>query len=180
MLGVWQFYGMYATLCRLMILSIALLGASLAVASVPAPAPDRAVAAPDFALKALDGHNYRLSEYRGQVVAVVFWASWCGGCRRELERLQRLGDIYGDAGLQVLGVAVDLQADPARSVAAAAGAAFPQLLDSAGSISRAYGIEELPTIVLVSRAGTLRASYGEIDAQGERTLLNELRMLLDE
>jgi peroxiredoxin len=165
---------------RLTILSIAWLMCCLAVTDVSAAAAAEPVLAPDFALKALDGHNYRLSEYRGEVVAVVFWASWCGRCRRELERLQRLRGIYGDAGLQVLGVTVDEKADSARSVAAAVGAAFPQLLDSSGTVSKAYRLESLPMIVLVGRAGTLHATHGELDAQGERELLGQLRMLLDE
>jgi peroxiredoxin len=177
---LWQFYGMSASLRHLSTLPSALLWALLAVAGSPAMAAEPAPVAPDFALKAMDGYNYRLSEYRGKVVAVVFWASWCGACRHELERLQRLGDIYGEAGLQVLGVAVDVQAEQARSLATAAGVAFPQLLDSSGSVSRTYDVGNLPTIVLVGRAGFRRATHGEIDAQGEAQLLAELRMLLDE
>jgi peroxiredoxin len=177
---LWQFYRMSAPLRHLPPCLIAWLGAFLAIAGSPAVAAAPAAAAPDFALKALDGHNYRLSEYRGEVVAIVFWASWCGGCRRELERLQRLGDIYGDAGLQVLGVAVDVQAEQARSLATAVGVSFPQLLDPSGSVSRSYRLENLPAIVLVGRAGFRRATHGEIDAQAEAQLLAELRMLLDE
>ena len=178
--GVWQFYRMSAITRRLTTLSIAWLICCLAVPGASVAAEAQPAVAPDFALKALDGHNYRLSEYRGEVAAVVFWASWCGRCRRELERLQRLRGIYGDAGLQVLGVAVDEKADSARSVAAAVGADFPQLLDSSGSVSKAYRLESLPMIVLVGRAGTLYARYGELDAQGERELIGQLRMLLDE
>lgn len=137
-------------------------------------------AAPDFALKALDGYNYRLSEYRGDVVAVVFWASWCGGCRPELERLQRLAGLYGDAGFQVLGVTVDEMADPARAVADAVGAAFPQLLDSTKSVSKTYRLQDLPTTVLIDRSGAVRFVHGELDTRGEREVLGELRMLLDE
>lgn len=177
---VWQLYGMSASFPRLLTLSIAWLAVILALAGSPVVAAEPTAAAPDIALKGLDGYNYRLSEYRGKVVAMVFWASWCGGCRRELERLQRLSEVYGDAGLQVLGVTVDPQAEQARSIAMAAGATFPQLLDSTGSVSKAYRLEALPTIVLIGRAGTLRTTQGEIDVQGERILLAELRMLLDE
>jgi peroxiredoxin len=177
---VWQFYRMSAITRRLTTLSIAWLMGCLTVTDVSVAAAAEPVVAPDFALKAVDGYNYRLSEYRGEVVAVVFWASWCGRCRRELERLQRLQGIYGDAGLQVLGVTVDAKADSARSVAAAVGATFPQLLDSSGSVAKAYRLESLPMIMLVGRAGALHTTYGELDPQGERELIGQLRMLLDE
>lgn len=147
-----------------------------AVAARPAAAgPDA-----DFALKALDGHNYRLSEYRGEVVAVIFWASWCGGCRDELQRLQELRQIYGDAGLQVLGVLVDDEVEQARAVAAATGAAFPQLVDASKDVSRSYQLQSLPAILLLDRAGAPRFRYGELDARDDRRLLGELRLLLDE
>ena len=158
-----------------------LIGVSLFLAGGGAQvAVAEARAAPDFALKALDGYNYRLSEYRGDVVAVVFWASWCGGCRRELERLQRLAGAYGNAGFQVLGVTVDETADPARAVAEAVGAAFPQLLDSTKSVSKAYRLQDLPTTVLIDRSGAVRFVHGESDTRDEREALGELRMLLDE
>jgi peroxiredoxin len=152
---------------------------ALSLAAGDAGAED-AAAAPDFALKATDGHNYRLSEYRGEVVAVLFWASWCGGCRRELERLQSLSKVYGETGLRVLAVTMDERPELAQSVAASAGVAYPLLLDATKSVSRAYRLKELPTIALVDRSGALRFAHGEIDARGERELLAELRTLLDE
>lgn len=136
--------------------------------------------APDFALKALDGYNYRLSEYRGEVVALVFWASWCGGCRRELGRLQALANVYGEAGLQVLGITVDEKPEAARSVAAAVGASFPQLLDSDKSVSSRYRPEALPTVLLIDRSGAVRFRYGELEPDQDRSVVERLRMLLDE
>ena len=156
-----------------------LAGLALSLAGAGARAAD-SVPAPDFVLKALDGHNYRLSEYRGEAVAVLFWASWCGGCRRELERLQSLRNVYGETGLQVLGVVVDERPDQALAVATAAGIAYPQLVDAAKTVSRAYDLRNLPTILLIDRSGALRFAHGEIDVHAERELLAELRTLLDE
>ncbi len=166
--------------CRLGYALLAGLALGLAGSCPVTAAAEAPGLAPDFALKALDGYNYRLSEYRGEVVAVVFWASWCGGCRHELERLQGLSGVYGNAGMKILGVTVDEQPDTARAVAAAIGADFPQLLDSGKSASKAYRLESLPTTLLIDRSGMLRYAYGELDARGESEMLGQLRMLLDE
>jgi len=154
--------------------------AGVLVAAAAAAAPAQSAMAPEFALKALDGRNHRLSEHRGEVVAIVFWGSWCGACRGELERLERLRGIYGNAGLRVLGVVLDTDATEARDIAAAAGTAFPQLHDRDGEVARSYRPRKLPSTLLVDRAGLLRFAYGELDATGERAMLGELRSLLDE
>lgn len=145
-----------------------------------AAADSEPAAAPDFALKALDGRNHRLSEHRGEVVALLFWGSWCGGCRRELERLERLRSTYAGAGLVTYGVVLDEEAGEARSIAAALGTSYPQLHDARRSVAKAYRPERLPTLLLVDRSGAVRFAYGELDARGERALLADLRGLLDE
>ncbi|MDH4260364.1 MAG: TlpA family protein disulfide reductase, partial [Gammaproteobacteria bacterium] len=76
-------------------------------------APVLASTAPDFALPSVSGANYRLSEHRGEVVALIFWASWCGECRRELERFEKLRATYAPAGFVVLSVSLD--EEPARA-----------------------------------------------------------------
>ena len=63
--------------------------------------------APDFVLKAIDGTNLRLSEFRGQVVLVNFWARWAGDSRQEMPALDRINTTYERAGLVVLGVSID-------------------------------------------------------------------------
>ncbi len=73
------------------------------------------VAAPDFALKSTAGRNIRLSEYRSEVVALAFWASWCGDCRDQLPALERLQQALAADGLQVLTVSFDDQTEQARS-----------------------------------------------------------------
>ncbi len=152
------------------------------LASMPAAVPCAAASEPvaDFALKALDGRNYRLSEYRSEVVALVFWASWCGGCRAEMQRFDTLHATYADAGLVVLGINVDDDRARAQAIAAATGTRYPQLLDADKRLGRAFGLERLPMAVLIDRNGVARFEYGELDARGERQMLGELRMLLDE
>src|SRR5580658_10401781 len=86
----------------------ALLTASFLVAASKAAAPTLVGKdAPDFVLKSMDGRNLRMSEYRGQVVLVNFWARWAGDSRQEMPALDRINTTYGRAGLVVLGVSID-------------------------------------------------------------------------
>jgi peroxiredoxin len=137
-------------------------------------------AAPDFALSSTAGTNYRLSEHRGEVVALVFWASWCGDCRQELERFERLRRTYGSAGLVVLGVNLDQEPALASALAGAAGIGYPVLLDSGKDVSRTYRADDLPLIVLIDRRGDIRARHDALDEREERGLLVNLRDLIDE
>jgi cytochrome c biogenesis protein CcmG/thiol:disulfide interchange protein DsbE len=157
------------------------LGAALALALAgPGAAVAESADAPDFALASIAGSNYRLSEYRGEVVALVFWASWCGDCRRELERFERLRRTYGSVGFVVLGVNLDQEPDRATALAGAAGIGYPVLIDAAKDVSRSYRADDLPLIVLIDRHGAIRARHTALDERDERGLLVNLRDLIDE
>jgi peroxiredoxin len=152
--------------------ALALVGAASGAAEGPS--------APDFALASTAGSNYRLSEYRGEVVAIVFWASWCGDCRRELERFERLRRTYGSVGLVVLGVNLDHEPERAAALADAAGIGYPVLIDAGMDVSKTYRADDLPLIVLIDRHGAIRARHSALDEREERGLLVNLRDLIDE
>ena len=155
------------------------LAALLAVPGAGASAAE-GPSAPDFALASTAGSNYRLSEYRGEVVALVFWASWCGDCRRELERFERLRRTYGSAGFVVLGVNLDQEPERAAALAGAAGIGYPVLIDAGKDVSREYKADNLPLIVLIDRNGAVRARHTALDERDEQGLLVDLRDLIDE
>ncbi|MGH8131445.1 MAG: peroxiredoxin family protein [Steroidobacteraceae bacterium] len=155
------------------------IAAAFATMALAAAATDGPVA-PDFALASTTGTNYRLSEHRGEVVALVFWASWCGDCRRELERFERLRRTYGSVGLVVLGVNLDQEPELASSLAGAAGIGYPILLDAEKNVSKTYRADDLPLIVLIDREGAIRARHDALDEREERGLLVNLRDLIDE
>jgi cytochrome c biogenesis protein CcmG, thiol:disulfide interchange protein DsbE len=155
------------------------LAAALALAGTAAAAAE-GPSAPDFALASTAGSNYRLSEYRGEVVALVFWASWCGDCRRELERFERLRRTYGNVGLVVLGVNLDQEPGRAAALADAAGIGFPVLIDAGMGVSKTYRADDLPLIVLIDRHGAIRARHSALDEREEPGLLVNLRDLIDE
>ena len=143
-------------------------------------APVIASTAPDFALRSVAGSNHRLSEHRGEVVALIFWASWCGECRHELERFEKLRATYAPAGLVVLSVSLDEEPGRAADIARAAGIDYPVLLDEGKKVSRVYDADRLPLILLIDRNGVIRARYDALDQREERGLLVQLRDLIDE
>lgn len=135
------------------------MAAALAVlATLPAFAAPPALdsAAPDFALKGIDGRNLRLSEFRGEPVILHFWASWCGQCRESVASLDR----YGVATVTpVVGVNLDGTADRAAAVAQSLGLQSPTLVDSQQAVARAYDVAKLPLTLLIDAEGTIRATW---------------------
>lgn len=133
--------------------------AGLALGLPPAMAGDLQPpqAVPDFALKSLAGDNLRLSEFRGQIVLLGFWASWCGACREQLAALAQLQQRYAARPLQVLSVSLDRRRDKAQ--AAAAGLELPVLLDAQQEVVRRYDPQRLPLLVLIDPSGRRRAAF---------------------
>ena len=85
--------------------------------------------APDFTLKSYSGKNIKLSEYRGQVVLMNFWASWCGPCRQEMPLLNDLHKKYKKLGFTVLGVNVEEDSSKAKGIVQEVKLTFPILFD---------------------------------------------------
>jgi len=156
---------------KALIETIALLAALLAgVLAYPLTshgAPAAGSAAPDFALKEIGGSNLRLSEYRGDVVVIAFWASWCGPCRETLAELNRLAARAPGTAPVVLGVNVDGDAARAASIAGSLGLAFPTLVDARQAVGRLYDVERLPLTLLVDRDGVVRGRWSEQEFSGE-------------
>ncbi len=163
---------------RRLVLAVALLAGVFLVARAT-EASDQGPA-PDFALKSVAGRNIRLSEYRSEVVALTFVASWCGSCRNDMAELRQLQQSFGPDGLSVIAVSFDKDAAIAAPITVGAGGAFPVLLDPDGEAGRLYAIGRLPALVLVDRGGRLRREYrnGEMASQAE--LAREIRTLLAE
>jgi len=152
------------------------------LSAVLAAAPPTLVGkdAPDFALKGLDGRNLRMSEFRGQVVLVNFWARWAGDSRQEMPALDRINTTYNRAGLVVLGVSVDEDLKRAREFAGAMGVSYPILFDTGSEIGKDYLIESMPMTILVDRAGVVRYSSVGFKRGDERAYLDHIRELLRE
>ncbi|WP_371195291.1 TlpA disulfide reductase family protein [Glaciecola sp. SC05] len=126
-----------------------ILSSSSALASEPALAPD-------FTLKSKESGNIRLSEQRGNIVMVNFWASWCGPCREELPEMEEIYQEYRDLGFEILAVNVDDHPDKANVLLDDIEVSFPVLYDTDGNVSQLYDVNAMPTTVIIDRDGNQR------------------------
>ncbi len=115
------------------------------------------VAAPDFVLQDMDGEQHALKDYRGRVVMINFWATWCPPCRREMPSMEALYGKFRQDGFSVL--AVNEWEDP-ELVFPYMGQlsvfpTFPILFDREGEVSQAYQVKGLPTTFLLDRQGRI-------------------------
>jgi peroxiredoxin len=136
--------------------------------------------APDFALKSSTGENMRLSEYRGDVVMINFWATWCGPCRQEMPLLDELYSRYQRVGFNLLGVNIDDDSRRAMDMINELGVSFPVLFDSSKEVSRLYEVDAMPVTVIVDREGNVRHVHQGYKPGYEQKYLDEVRSLLRE
>ena len=136
--------------------------------------------APDFVLKSATGENLRLSEYRGDVVMINFWATWCGPCRQEMPLLDELYDRYQRVGFNLLGINIDDDSRRAMAMVNELGISFPVLFDEDKKVSKLYEVEAMPLTILLDREGTVRHVHHGYKPGYEQKYLNEIRSLLRE
>ena len=136
--------------------------------------------APDFALKSSTGENLRLSEYRGDVVMINFWATWCGPCRQEMPLLDELYTRYERVGFNLLGVNIDDDSRRAMQMVDELGVSFPVLFDARKEVSKLYEVDAMPVTVLVDREGNVRHVHHGYKPGYEEKYLDEVRSLLRE
>jgi peroxiredoxin len=110
-------------------------------------------APPQFSGRTLETRPLSITEYRGSVIILNFWASWCLECRPEMPVLERLEREFSSRGLVVIGVNARETKEAARRYAKELGLTFPLLLDRNGKINALYGVVGLPTTFLIGRDG---------------------------
>jgi peroxiredoxin len=145
-----------------------------------ASAVHAADAAPDFTLKNKAGGNLRLSEQRGEVVLLNFWASWCGPCRQEMPVLNTLHERYAKLGFSVIGINVDKDVNLADKILKDIPVSFPVLLDDTGTVSGTYNVSAMPTTILVDRDGNMRYLHKGYKPGYEQEYETEIKELLRE
>jgi peroxiredoxin len=156
-----------------------LLITSLLVSSVSLAAPIGG-AAPDFTLKSKSGKNIKLNEYRGEVVMINFWASWCGPCRQEMPALEQLYSKYKDLGFVILGVNIDEDSGKAVGMLNNSPVSFPILFDNDKKVSDLYDVTAMPTTYLIDRDGNLRHLYKAYKPGYELKYAKQIKALVRE
>ncbi|MCO5183588.1 MAG: TlpA family protein disulfide reductase [Anaerolineae bacterium] len=140
---------------------------------VEAPRPGHL--APEFTLTTTTGETVSLSDYRGQVVVLNFWATWCGPCRFEMPDLQRLSEEM-DGKAVVLGVNQGQDSAEITRFATSVGVDYPLLLDEDSVTNRLYRVVALPTTYFIDGDGVIReqlagtATQAVLQAKAERLL----------
>ena len=151
-----------------------LLGAPASQAAMP----QTGTAAPDFTLKSNSGKNLKLSEHRGEVVMINFWATWCAPCRQEMPLLNRIHEQYRKAGFTLLGINIDDDPANAQALAKKLGVTFPVLFDAEKRVSRLYDVDAMPSTLLIDRDGKVRYIHRGYRAGYEVRYETQVRELL--
>ena len=115
--------------------------------------------APGFRLKTFDGNTVSLADYRGQVVLLDFWATFCPPCVQALPELQALHAKHASRGFAVVGVTVDDRAALVRKATVRAKVGYP-ILQATPEVWNAYKVNALPSLILVGRDGNIIKRYG--------------------
>jgi thiol-disulfide isomerase/thioredoxin len=112
--------------------------------------------APEFSLKTLTGEEMSLAKYKGKALLIDFWATWCGPCRESIPHLVHLYKTYRGQGLEVVGLSMD-KGDPKTVDHFVKSLDIPYPIAIAPEeIARAYGVNGLPTTVLIDKEGKIR------------------------
>ena len=134
---------------------------------------------PALILKDADRREHNLADYRGKVVVVNFWATWCEPCRDEMPALQRTQQLLADKGLVVLTVNVGDSEEKAAAFYQQAGLSLPVVFDKDWSVSRStWKVRMLPSTFIIDRKGAIRYSIlGEVDWDAPAHIASLTRLL---
>jgi peroxiredoxin len=141
-------------------------GVSLAHASHAAPAPENLLnkKAPAFTLTDLSGQSLTLARFRGKVVLLNFWATWCASCQVEMPVFAAWQQQYGPQGFEIIGISMDDGAGPARRLVARLKLNYPVAMGDERLGAHYGGVLGLPLTFLIDRNGVVRARFqGETD-----------------
>lgn len=163
--------------------TVSMLGTGLAMflsltASAASMAPGSP--APAFQLHSAASTDLSLSDLKGQVVLINFWASWCGPCRQEMPVLEQLYKKYKSAGFTLLGVNVEPKSADAEGFLKSTPVSFPILFDPDSKVSKLYEVSGMPSTVILDRNGKVRYIHHGYKPGEESEYLDQIRTLVRE
>jgi len=163
------------TMRRSLILGLALLAACTSASGQEPGLREMSKPLPALAGETLEGGSVSPADYRGAVMVVNFWATWCGPCRREQPGLERAWREFRDRGVYFLGV--NYRDDPAaaRAYVKQFGVTYPTIQDQAGALAFDFGFVGLPDTYVVDRSGQIRYwGFGAVDERELRAVVTKL------
>ena len=159
-----------------------MLGLVIACAKAEVPSPfvmsSEPKPVPELSFTDANGKTRNLYQFKGKVVLLNIWATWCGPCRQEMPQLDRLYQKYKSSGFVLLGVNVDEDVRKASDVAAKLGVSFPVLLDTDKAVSKLYDLSTMPSTVIIDRDGKVRYVHRGYLAGYEDNYEKQIRELL--
>jgi len=132
--------------------------------------------APDFELEALNGTKIKLSNLRGYVVILDFWATWCKPCRQEMPILGKIYDTYSSKGVVILSINIQESKGTVAAFAQAYKINWTILLDVNGNIASKYKIKYIPTLIIIDKNGCIKHKH--IGVTQYNVLASEIDSLL--
>ncbi|MGD9598541.1 MAG: TlpA disulfide reductase family protein [Steroidobacteraceae bacterium] len=149
--------------------------------ALPAAATNSIGPAPGFQLPARGGKQVSLDQFKGQVVMINFWATWCAPCRREMPLLEGIYRKYKPMGFTMIGV--NVEPDPAAAEAwleKQMPVSFPVAFDTDSKVSKLYKVNGMPNSVIIDRKGNVRLLHRGYKPGDENTYLDQIRALVRE
>ena len=149
---------------------------------LPAIAATSSGPAPAFKLSARGGKSVDLAQFKGQVVMINFWATWCGPCRQEMPLLEDIYKKYKPMGFTMLAVNVEPDSKAAEEWLGKLSkpVTFPVAFDVDSKVSKAYKVAGMPSTVFVDRKGNVRVMHKGYKAGDENFYLTQIRSMLKE
>jgi thiol-disulfide isomerase/thioredoxin len=146
-------------------------GAASAAGDSPAPA---------FSLPARGGSTIDLAQFKGQVVMINFWASWCVPCRKEMPLLDTIYKKYKPLGFTLISVNVEPDQKDAEGFLKQTPVSFPVLFDAKSQVSGLYNVQVMPTSVFIDRKGNVRLVHQSYQTGAENLYMDQIRTLIRE
>ena len=155
---------------------------ALLIALPAAKAASSSGPAPQFTLDSRAGSKISLAQYKGQVVMLNFWASWCGPCRQEMPLLENIYKKYNKMGFTLIGVNVEPKTgDPEGWLSKLPKpVTFPVAFDVDSKVSKLYNVAGMPTSVFIDRKGNVREIHRGFKPGDENLYLSQIRTMLKE
>jgi len=159
-----------------------LLSVLLAMPAVSSALPQKGQPAPPFHVVSTSGQKISLSNYRGYVLVIEFFATWCGGCKQSIPHLLELQKLYGKQGLQILGLDIGQGDDlnDLKEFVAKKRIGYPTAMADEDLVYEGFGIRMIPSLFVIDKKGILVERYNGFNDDNRKTLEATIKKLIAE